>query len=269
MKKDLFDLSGKVIVLTGGLGLLGLNFAEALLEKGAILTLIDIVRTEEAEKILNERFGSVSSKERVSYQQGDITDKRCLIGIKEKCLQKFGKINILLNVAALNPKIEKGRSKRQTKKTFEDTELDDWNEELNINLTGTMLCCQIFGSSMKRGSSIINVASVYAVVGPDQSIYPDGFIKPASYSASKGGIIALTKYLASYWGEKGIRVNCLSFGGVENGQDEEFIQKYSSKTFLKRMAQPNEYNGLVIYLSSDASSYMTGSNIIIDGGLTS
>lgn len=266
MKKDFFDLSSKVVVVTGGLGLLGLNFVEELVNRGASPHVLDLADKEKASNLLSNRFGP----SKVYYHRCSILDKDRLIEIRNNCLAGFGKIDVLINAAALNPKVEKEtEGGGQSSKIFEEVSLDNWKKEIDINLLGTMLCCQVFGSAMKQGASIINIASVYALVGPDQSIYPNGFIKPASYSASKGGVIAFTKYLASYWGEKEIRVNCLSFGGVENGQDEFFKKKYSSKTCLKRMAKPDDFNGLIVYLASDASSYMTGENIVIDGGFTS
>src|SRR3989344_6003047 len=273
-EKELFDLSDKVVILTGGLGLLGLHFAEALLKSSAVLNIIDIAGLKEMEEILNaQQWKDAFLRVRLHYHQGDITDKRSLTEIRDKCIQKFGEINVLLNVAALNPKVEKrqqNKQERQTKvvKTFEETNLNDWNRELNVNLTGTMLCCQVFAAAMKHGSSIINISSVYGIIGPDQRLYGGDFLKPASYSASKGGVVSFTKWLASYFGEKGIRVNCCVFGGVENGQNEEFVKKYSAKTFLGRMAKPDEFNGLIVYLASDSSSYMTGSTVVIDGGFT-
>jgi NAD(P)-dependent dehydrogenase (short-subunit alcohol dehydrogenase family) len=151
---------------------------------------------------------------------------------------------------------------------FEDMSVEQWNREIAVNLTGTMLCCQVFGSVMESGASIINIASIYGLVAPDQSIYPTGFFKPAAYGVTKAGVINLTKYLAGYWGEKNIRVNCLVLGGVENSQDPTFIAKYASKTPLRRMADVNDYQGAIVYFASDASSYSTGSILCIDGGWT-
>jgi NAD(P)-dependent dehydrogenase (short-subunit alcohol dehydrogenase family) len=139
---------------------------------------------------------------------------------------------------------------------------------MRINVTGAMLCCQIFGSVMPPGGSIINIASIYGLVAPDQRLYRRGFIKPAVYGASKGAIIALTKYLAAYWGGQSIRVNCLVPGGVFNGQDSAFVKRYAARVPLGRLAKPNEFNGIIIYLASNASSYSTGATFVIDGGWT-
>lgn len=162
-------------------------------------------------------------------------------------------------------------AKVKNSRIFEECELDTWNKCLNVNLTGVFLCSKIIGCEMiKLGKgSIINIGSIYGLVGPDQSIYGDsGINSSAVYSASKSGVIGLTKYLATYWGNKGIRVNCLTLGGVENGQDQEFINKYSAKTPLGRMAKKEDYKGALLFLASEASAYMTGANLVIDGGWT-
>lgn len=267
MKKDIFDLSNKIIILTGGLGLIGLNYVEALVCRGGVVNIIDRVEKKGAEKILKSKFTS-NQLSKIFYYPGDITSRQSLIKIRENVLVNLGRIDVLINNAALNPKVEGRSRKKSSGQSFEDFGIADWQKEIAVNLTGTMLCCQVFGSKMKSGSSIINISSTYGIVGPDQGIYPRGFVKPVSYSVSKGGIISLTKYLAAYWGPKGIRVNCLAPGGVYNKQDNNFIKKYSARTPFGRMARPDEYNGLIIYLSSDASSYSTGAVYVVDGGWT-
>jgi len=267
MGKDIFNLKDKVVVLTGGLGLIGLNYVRALAERGAQVVIIDMVPEATAKKSLDLNIERKNRKN-IFYFQGTITDRAALLEIKKMVLTRFHHIDVLINNAALNPKVEKSSRLHSAGVTFEEYPLSDWEKELQVNLTGTMLCCQIFGSAMKSGASIINISSTYGIVAPDQSMYPKGFIKPATYGVSKGAIITLTKYLASYWGKKGIRVNCVAPGGVSNGQEQSFIKKYSAKTPLGRMARPDEYNGIIVYLASDASSYASGALFTIDGGWT-
>ena len=268
MPKDPFDLFGKVVILTGGLGLLGRNYTRALISKNAKVIILDIKENGEAKQVLN---ANLSKNELVKcfYYQADITNQRVLIKIKKEILNKFGKIDVLINNAALLAKVEKGILS-QSKNKIENLDLDAWNREMEVNLTGTLLCCKVFGAAMKKGASIINVSSVYGVVGPYPGIYPKGFVKPVSYSASKGSIVALTKYLAAYWGKKGVRVNCLVPGGISNNgrEDKEFVKKYSALVPLGRLGRADEINGVILLLASNASSYMTGSLVTVDGGWT-
>ena len=182
-----------------------------------------------------------------------------------KTIKKFSKIDVLINNAAYQ-----GNDKLRTT-SFENFPLADWNISLSINLTGIFLCCQEVGKIMlkQKNGNIINISSTYGIVAPDQRIYgSSGQNAAAFYSATKAAVINLSRYLASYWNQTGIRVNTLSPGGVENSQDPKFIKKYSEKTMLGRMAKKDEYVGAIIFLSSNASSYMTGSNLVIDGGWT-
>ena len=267
MHSDIFDVSEKVIIVTGALGLIGLEYAKILSYRGARVMMIDVFTETEARTSINKNF-SGESRSRVTYFQGNITDKESLQSIRQEIIKQYHKIDVLINNAAINPKVEGTKKRTSTKKGFEDLALDDWERELKVNLTGTMLCCQIFGAVMKSGGSVINIASTYGIVAPDQSLYPKGFVKTATYGVSKGAIINLTKYLATYWGKKGIRVNAVAPGGVYNGQDKNFVKKYSAKTPLGRMAKAHEYNGIIVYLASDASSYSTGALYVVDGGWT-
>jgi len=265
---NLFSLNDRVAVVTGAGGLLGREHVKALSEAGAKVAACDINK-ELADKAIVECLTPS-----LSFQM-DVTSKESIKRALEEIINVFGKVDILVNNAAIDDKFESS-AMAISQSAFENYPIELWQKSIDVNLTGTFLCSQIVGSEMlKKGyGSIINVSSTYGIVAPDQSIYknPDGeqiFYKTPSYPTTKGGIISFTRYLASYWGNKGIRVNCLSPGGVENGQDPFFIQTYSSRTLLKRMAKPTDYKGALIFLASDASSYMTGANLIVDGGWSS
>jgi len=204
----------------------------------------------------------------------DITNPGSLTALRADLLKRHGAIDILVNNAAINDMVENPTQAAELSK-FENYPLTLWKRVLDVNVTGVFLCCQVFGTGMaeKGSGSIINIASTYGVVAPDQSIYktPDGeqpFFKSAAYPTSKGAVIMLSKFLATYWGSKGVRVNTLSPGGVENNQAPYFIENYSAKTPLGRMAAPNDYMGALIFLASDASAYLTGHNLLVDGGWT-
>lgn len=265
---NIFSLEGKVAVVTGAGGLLGKEHVRCLSDAGAKIVACDINR-ELAEKSVSDI--STSS---LSFQM-DVTSRDSIKSVTKEIIDIFGRVDILVNNAAIDDKFE-SPSIAINHSAFENYPLELWQKSIDVNLTGTFLCSQIIGSEMvKRGSgSIINIASTYGVVAPDQSIYKNNrgeqvFYKTPAYPATKGGVISFTRYLASYWGCRGVRVNCLSPGGVENGQDPYFVELYCNKTILKRMAQPSDYRGALIFLASDASSYMTGANLIVDGGWTS
>jgi NAD(P)-dependent dehydrogenase (short-subunit alcohol dehydrogenase family) len=255
-----FSLKDKVAIVTGAAGLIGKSFCEALKDAGAQVIATDINTNED----LNNYF----------FQYSDITNELSVQQLANNIIETFGKIDILVNNAAINDMFEDPKSTYELSK-FENYPLELWNRSINVNLTGTFICSKIIGKEMlKNGKgSIINIASTYGINAPDQSLYKNKedeqiFFKPPAYSASKGGVIMLTKFMAAYWGKSGIRVNTLSPGGVENGQDEFFINNYSKKTPLNRMATVDDYKGAIVFLASDASSYMTGANLIIDGGWT-
>jgi NAD(P)-dependent dehydrogenase (short-subunit alcohol dehydrogenase family) len=265
--RNLFSLEGKTAIVTGGTGLIGKKHCEALSMAGANVVIADISEnfTQDFAKQLGKNALGISL---------DVTDKKSLEKAKSEILSRFGTIDILVNNAAINDMFENPEMASELS-AFENYPLDSFRKSLEVNVLGVFQCSQIFGSEMaKQGSgSIINVASTYGMVGPDQSIYRNEkgeqtFFKSPSYPTTKGAIINFTRYLAAYWGKKGIRVNTLSPGGVENSQDEFFVQNYSAKTLLGRMAQPTDYQGALIFLASDASAYMTGANVVVDGGWT-
>lgn len=259
-------MSGKIVVLTGGLGLLGSNYARELISRGTSMIILDLPDKKTARKILEDKIGLEAAG--IFYRKTDITDEKDVQAAANDIMKKFKKIDVLINNAALVPKVEKGGKLKSSNIPFEEMGLDFWRKEVEVNILGTVTCCKVFGKRMKPGASVINVSSIYGLVAPDQSIYKKGFIKPGTYGATKAAIVNLTKYLAAYWGKKNIRVNCVALGGVWAGQDKDFVKKYSARTPLGRMANPHEFNGIMVYLSSEASSYATGATFIIDGGWT-
>ncbi len=267
LAQNMFSLKDKVAIVTGALGLIGRHHCRALVEAGASVVVCDLNEVECAD------FASSLSVLSLGIS-ADITDKKSVINLKEKVLANYGRIDILVNNAAINDKFEDPQS-ALTESMFENYPVEMFKKSLDVNVIGMFLCCQIVGSEMaERGTgSIINVASTYGIVAPDQSIYKNEkgeqtFYKSVAYPVTKGAVISFTKFLAAYWGSKGIRVNTLSPGGVQDNQDEFFIKNYSRKTPLGRMAHPTDYKGALVFLASDASSYMTGANLIVDGGWT-
>lgn len=264
---ELFSLKNKTAIVTGALGLIGKEHCNALSEAGANVIVADLneVKCEEFAKSLQTKSLGLEL---------DVTNSDSIKSLRDKVLNQFGHINILVNNAAINDMFEDPKAATEQSK-FENYPLELWQKSIDVNLTGVFLCSQVLGTEMakQKSGSIINIASTYGITAPDQSLYieKDGtqsFFKPPAYSATKGAVIMFTKYLAAYWGKDGVRVNTLTPGGVENNQDEFFIEKYSSKTPLGRMAKPTDYKGALIFLASDASSYMTGANLIVDGGWT-
>ena len=263
----LFSLQGKTAIVTGGTGLIGKKHCEALSQAGANVIVADIslASTQEFAKILGENALGIAL---------DVTDSASLEKAKDEILERFETIDILVNNAAINDMFENPEMAAELS-AFEKYPIESFRKSLEVNVLGVFLCSQIFGIEMaKQGSgSIINVASTYGMVGPDQNIYKNKegeqtFFKSPSYPTTKGAILNFTRYLAAYWGKQGVRVNTLSPGGVENSQDEFFVQNYAAKTLLGRMAKPSDYQGALIFLASDASAYMTGANLVVDGGWT-
>jgi len=257
----IFNLSNKVIILTGASGLLGTEYAHGLSQAGANVVLADL-NFEKCKKLslnLNKKYDVDSFPIKL-----DVTKTNSINTMIKKVIKKFLKIDILINNAIFS---ESGN----TKTKFENYDLDIWKKGLDVNLTGPFLCCQEVGKIMKKqkNGNIINISSIYGLVSPDQRIYGNTkIIKSAMYAVTKSSVLNFTRYLASYWREDGIRVNTLSLGGVEENQDPIFKKNYSNKTMIGRMAKKDEYVGGLIFLSSNASSYMTGSNLVIDGGWT-
>ncbi|MDR3638381.1 MAG: SDR family oxidoreductase [Isosphaeraceae bacterium] len=269
---DIFDLSGRVVVITGGGGLLGQRHGEAVAGAGGIPALADI-KTDHLEvgsTDFAERFGKRASAIRV-----DITDRASVERLLEEILRRYGRVDILINNAANNPKMENTPDVEFTR--LESFSLDQWDADLAVGLTGAFLCSQVLGSEMaRRGKGVIvNVASDLALIGPDQRIYrkaglPEDRqpVKPVTYSVVKSALVGLTRYLATYWASSGVRVNAISPGGVGTNQPTDFVERLTNLIPLGRMARVDEYEGAILFLCSDASSYMTGANLVIDGGRT-
>jgi NAD(P)-dependent dehydrogenase (short-subunit alcohol dehydrogenase family) len=264
---DLFSLQDRVAIVTGAVGLLGRNHCRALRDAGARVVAVDL--NEKACQGLAAELGGGSLG-----VGSDITRRDSVDALKARVLEAFGRIDVLVNNAAINDMFESPAAGAELSR-FESYPLELWQRSLDVNVTGTFLCCQSIGAEMARkgSGSIINIASTYGIVAPDQSLYqkPDGtqsFFKSAAYPATKGAVIALTRFVAAYWGKAGVRCNTLSPGGVENGQEPYFVANYSRKTPLDRMSKPTELAGALVFLASEASSYVTGSNVVVDGGFT-
>jgi NAD(P)-dependent dehydrogenase (short-subunit alcohol dehydrogenase family) len=270
--KQIFDLTGRTAVITGGAGLLGVKHAEAIALAGGTPVLVDL-----AADAAKERARQISAEHGVVAlgMACDITRPAEVQTLLQRVLDETGRIDILINNAANNPKAESTSDKAWSR--FEGFSLEQWQADVAVGLTGAFLCSQTFGTEMaRRGRGVIlNIASDLAIIAPDQRLYrrPDvpedqQPVKPVSYSVVKTGLIGLTRYLATYWADKGVRVNAISFGGVYNGQPDEFVQRLTGLVPMQRMADADEYQGSIVFLCSDASSYMTGSNLVVDGGRT-
>ncbi len=262
VKKNFFDVSGKIIVITGAAGLLGTEYAKGLSREGAhvVLADLDFKKCEDISLELEKKYSVKPLPINL-----DLTKILSIKNMVKKVIKKYGKIDVLINNAAYQ-----GDDKLRTI-PFEELPLESWNKAIDVNLTGIFLCCQEIGKIMvkQKKGVIINISSTYGIVAPDQRIYGKSSQNSAIfYAATKSAVLNLTRYLAAYWQGKGIRVNTLSPGGVEKNQEAGFRKKYANKTMLGRMAKKDEYVGPIIFLASDASSYMTGSNLIVDGGWT-
>jgi NAD(P)-dependent dehydrogenase (short-subunit alcohol dehydrogenase family) len=271
-----FDLSGKVAIVTGGPGLLGKEFCRTLGEAGASVVVADVNASAVnalATQLIEAGYHCLGIAT-------DVTQPESVHNLVDETLGTFGRLDILVNSAALDPKFDPVALAEMAKQgavsgAFEDYPLDQWQTALDVNLTGMFLCCQAAVKPMlaqgKKGS-IINICSTYGLVAPDQRIYQrDGnqtSYKPVYYSVTKAGVLGLTRYLATYYAGTDIRVNALTPGGIFNDHDETFLTAYTARTVMGRMAHKDEMNGALLFLATDASSYMTGSNLVVDGGWT-
>ena len=270
---DLFDLTGRVAIVTGGAGLLGYYHGEILAAAGAHVVLLDLPDVNPALRAAQIQ-GEHGPK--CMGVAADITSETSLQQARDLILASFGRIDILINNAANNPKVETtGGATSQSWSRLENLPLQVWHDDLNVGLTGAFLCARTFGAQMveQKSGVIVNVASDLALIAPDQRLYRvDGVaehlqpVKPVTYSVVKTALIGLTRYLATYWADANIRVNAISPGGVFNGQPEVFLSRIQQLIPLGRMAHKDEYQGAILFLCSDASSYMTGTNLVVDGG---
>ena len=272
MINSIFDISGKIVVVTGGMGQLGQQFTKILLNSQAKVAIIDpIVDTDRLDSQLKEK----KIENNLMLLKADVTNRESLERALLEIQGKWGESPYgLINNAALDsppsaPADETG--------PFEDFPEQSWDRVMDVNVKGVFLACQVFGKAMAEAGtgSIINIGSTYGMVSPDHRIYEyksenggDSFYKPVVYSASKSALVNLTKYIAVYWAKSGVRANLMGLGGVFNNQDDQFMKGYCAKVPMGRMAKEDEYNGTVVYLMSDASSYVTGTTIMLDGGWT-
>lgn len=265
-----FDMSGKTVIVTGAAGLLGKQFSLAMAQAGANVLLADLAEdVAHANAAELQSLGLNAASTRV-----DVTDPKSARAMVETALDAYDSVDVLINSAALDPKFDPDNAGSQGANAFETYALDSWRQALDVNLTGTFLATQAAVQPMLRQGQgvVVNICSTYGLVGPDQRLYerPDGShsFKPVYYSVTKAGILGFTRYLATYYAGKNIRVNALTPGGVFNDHDEIFTNQYSSRTVLGRMAHIDEMSAAMLFLCSDASSYMTGSNLVVDGGWT-
>ena len=260
---NLFDLTGRVAVITGGAGLLAAEHAIALAAYGAKIVMADLNEEKCKQSV------EILSKDGVQgfAMECDVTKKESWEKLLSEVVNQFGKVDILINNAGFTNQSKSANFDA----SFENFPLEDWNAIMNVNLTGTFLGCQVIGKHMLQNGkgSIVNIASLYGVVSPNHKIYPGtGISQPVAYSVSKHGVVALTKYLATLWAEKGVRVNALTPGGIFNNHEGLFLERFKQLNPIGRMSEKTELRGGIVYLASDASSHVVGHNLIIDGGWT-
>jgi NAD(P)-dependent dehydrogenase (short-subunit alcohol dehydrogenase family) len=267
MTSKLFDVSEDIVVITGASGQLGLEYSNTFLKSGARVVALDLFKSPGIETLLHQYI------HRFTFIKSDITSSESLKAAAAEILGVYGVPTILVNNAAIdsppNAPVEETGS-------FEDYPEASWDKVMDVNVKGVFLTCKVIGAMMAKNNrgSIINISSIYGVVSPDQGLYEyrrkrgEVFYKPVAYSASKSALINLSRYLAVYWAKKNVRVNTLVIAGVFNGQEEDFLKAYCERIPIGRMANHNEYNGALIFLASEASKYMTGSQLTVDGGWT-
>ncbi|MBN1264750.1 MAG: SDR family oxidoreductase [Anaerolineales bacterium] len=266
---DRFSLKGRVVIITGAAGLLGRQYSHTVAEAGGIPVMVDIEG-----KPVHTLSAEIKEKGVESLPlQADIAEPDQVRAAVDAVMERFGRIDALVNNAAMNPKFDPDHAGEHSNR-FEDYPFESWKRELEVNVGGMFLFSQAVAKPMLAAGkgSIINVSSTYGLVGPDQRLYqregePPSF-KPVTYTVSKAAAVGLTRYLAAYFAGSGVRVNTLTPGGVFAGHDDEFVRRYSAKTILGRMAQPDEMAAALLFLVSDASTYMTGANLVVDGGWT-
>ena len=257
MTDPLFDVSGRVAIVTGGLGRLGTVYARGLAERGMRVAIFDVARGEAAEG--------------VRAYEVDVTDRAALEEAERNVEREWGVPHLLVNNAALDSPPDAPAEEVGPFETYPESSFD---EVLEVNVKGAFLCCQVVGAAMARAGrgSIVNVSSIYGLLSPVQDLYAfrreqgETFVKPVAYSVSKSAVLNLTRYLATYWAKSGVRVNTLTLAGVFDDQPRAFLDAYEARVPLGRMLRPEEALGAVVFLASDASSYVTGANVVVDGG---
>lgn len=270
MNDDMFSIRDRIVVVTGGMGRLGREFSLELLRRGARVAVFD---TRADAEFADERFGDVATGGNMLFLACDITRRSSIEESLDRVVSQWGVPNGLINNAGLDVPHDAPEGENGPFETYPET---SWDKIMEVNVKGVFQCSQVVGGAMAEAGrgSIVNICSVYGLVSPDQRLYEyrrqdnQNYFKPASYAVSKAALPNFSRYLATYWCDQGVRVNTLSPGGVFDDPDPEFLENYAARVPMGRLAHRTEYNGAIVFLLSDASSYMTGSNLVIDGGMT-